>query len=68
MFVTWSETSAGQSSRGEAGTRAIEHDDTTSARTVEAFTRTGQFVDITPQRDLTGRPRFVTATRERLTQ
>ena len=52
----------------DGGRCAIEHDDTTSARTVEAFTRTGQFVDITPQRDLTGRPRFVTATRERLTQ
>jgi release factor glutamine methyltransferase len=52
----------------DGGRCAIEHDDTTSARTVEAFTRTGQFVDVTPRRDLTGRPRFVTATRERLTQ
>jgi release factor glutamine methyltransferase len=49
------------------GRCAVEHDDTTSARTVEAFTRTGQFVDVTPRHDLTGRPRFVTATRERLT-
>lgn len=52
---------------GEKGCCAVEHDDTTSARTVEAFTRTGQFVDVSPRRDLTGRPRFVTATRERLT-
>ena len=42
---------------------AVEHDDTTSARTVEAFTRTGRFVDVTARRDLTGRPRFVTAVR-----
>jgi release factor glutamine methyltransferase len=51
----------------DGGRCAVEHDDTTSARTVEAFTRTGQFVDVTPRYDLTGRPRFVTATRERLT-
>ena len=51
----------------DGGRCAVEHDDTTSARTVEAFTRTGQFVDVAPQHDLTGRPRFVTATRERLT-
>jgi release factor glutamine methyltransferase len=50
----------------DGGQCAIEHDDTTSVRTVEAFTRTGQFVDVTPRRDLTGRPRFVTARRERL--
>jgi release factor glutamine methyltransferase len=50
----------------DGGRVAVEHDDTTSARTVEAFTRTGQFVDVTPRHDLTGRPRFVTATRERL--
>jgi release factor glutamine methyltransferase len=49
------------------GRCAVEHDDTTSARTVEAFTRTGRFVDITARHDLTGRPRFVTAARERLT-
>ncbi|MFG1931332.1 peptide chain release factor N(5)-glutamine methyltransferase [Mycobacterium sp. NPDC048908] len=49
------------------GRCAIEHDDTTSARTVDAFTRTGRFVDVTARYDLTGRPRFVTATRERLT-
>jgi release factor glutamine methyltransferase len=51
----------------DGGRCAVEHDDTTSARTVEAFTRTGQFVDVTARQDLTGRPRFVTATRERLT-
>ena len=45
------------------GRCAIEHDDTTSARTVEAFTRTARFVDVTAHRDLTGRPRFVTARR-----
>jgi release factor glutamine methyltransferase len=49
------------------GRCAVEHDDTTSERTVEAFTRTGRFVDVTARDDLTGRPRFVTATRERLT-
>jgi release factor glutamine methyltransferase len=36
---------------------AVEHDDSTSNTTVEAFTA---------RNDLTGRPRFVTATRERL--
>lgn len=41
----------------------VEHDDSTSARTVAAFERAGGFVDVTPRRDLTGRPRFVTATR-----
>jgi release factor glutamine methyltransferase len=42
---------------------AIEHDDTTSAQTVEALTGTGLFWDVVPRRDLAGRPRFVTATR-----
>jgi release factor glutamine methyltransferase len=51
----------------DGGRCAVEHDDTTSARTVEAFTRTGRFDAVTARRDLTGRPRFVTATRERLT-
>jgi release factor glutamine methyltransferase len=45
------------------GVCAVEHDDTTSERTVESFRRTGGFVDITARRDLTGRPRFVTARR-----
>jgi release factor glutamine methyltransferase len=49
------------------GRCAVEHDDTTSARTVEAFTRTKQFVEVTARHDLTGRPRFVTAVREMLT-
>ncbi|MGZ8801374.1 MAG: peptide chain release factor N(5)-glutamine methyltransferase, partial [Mycobacterium sp.] len=42
---------------------AVEHDDTTSDRTVEAFTRPGRFVEVTARHDLTGRPRFVTALR-----
>ena len=42
---------------------AVEHDDTTSAATVEALTAARRFVDIKPIRDLAGRPRFVTATR-----
>lgn len=44
---------------------AVEHDDTTSERTVEAFTRAGRFDDVTGRRDLAGRPRFVTAVRGR---
>lgn len=45
------------------GACAVEHDDTTSQATVEAFTRTSEFTDVTARHDLTGRPRFVTATR-----
>lgn len=45
------------------GCCAVEHDDTTSGRTVEAFTRTGRFVEVTGRHDLCGRPRFVTAVR-----
>jgi release factor glutamine methyltransferase len=52
----------------DGGRIAVEHDDTTSARTVEAFTRTARFVDVTARHDLTGRPRFVTARRERLSR
>jgi release factor glutamine methyltransferase len=52
----------------DGGRCAVEHDDTTSERTVEAFTRTGQFVDVTARHDMAGRPRFVTAIRERLTE
>lgn len=44
---------------------AVEHDDTTSAATVSAFTAARRFVGVTAHRDLAGRPRFVTATRER---
>jgi len=47
----------------EGGLCAVEHDDTTSDRTVEAFTRAGRFVEVTARHDLTGRPRFVTAVR-----
>jgi release factor glutamine methyltransferase len=47
------------------GRCAVEHDDTTSAATVQAFAAVGCFVDVTANRDLAGRLRFVTATRER---
>lgn len=43
------------------GSFAVEHDDTTSGRSVEAVSRAGCFVDVRPHRDLAGRPRFVTA-------
>jgi release factor glutamine methyltransferase len=43
------------------GLLAVEHDDTTSAATVEAICGTAAFVDVSSHRDLTGRPRFVTA-------
>ena len=46
-----------------SGRCAVEHDDTTSAATVEAFTTAHRFVDVTANQDLAGRPRFVTATR-----
>jgi release factor glutamine methyltransferase len=42
---------------------AVEHDDTTSAATVQAFAGTGRFSDVTPRSDATGRPRFVTGIR-----
>jgi release factor glutamine methyltransferase len=48
------------------GSCAVEHDDTTSAATVDAFTAKGGFVEVTAHRDLASRPRFVTATRERV--
>ncbi len=41
----------------------VEHDDTTSAATVELFHRTGVFDDVQARQDLTGRPRYVTARR-----
>jgi release factor glutamine methyltransferase len=47
----------------DGGRCAVEHDDTTSARTVEAFTQAGLFFDITARNDLAGRPRYVTAIR-----
>jgi release factor glutamine methyltransferase len=45
------------------GLFAVEHDDTTSARTVELICGTALFEDIVPRSDLTGRSRFVTARR-----
>lgn len=45
---------------------AVEHDDTTSAATVSSFISARRFVAVTPNCDLAGRPRFVTATRERV--
>lgn len=45
------------------GTLGVEHDDTTADRVVAALERDGTFGDITARLDLTGRPRFVTATR-----
>jgi release factor glutamine methyltransferase len=45
------------------GQVGVEHDDTTSAATAAVFDRSGAFTDVTPRRDLAGRPRFVTATR-----
>jgi release factor glutamine methyltransferase len=48
------------------GRCAVEHDDTTSAATVEAFAAADGFVDVTPNCDLADRPRFVTATREKV--
>jgi release factor glutamine methyltransferase len=48
------------------GRCAVEHDDTTSEATIEAFTAAGGFVDVTANHDLAERPRFVTATRERV--
>ncbi len=47
----------------DGGLLAVEHDDTTSAATVETFNATERFDGITAHRDLTGRPRFVTARR-----
>lgn len=45
------------------GVCAVEHDDTTSQRTVDLFVRTGVFADVAARHDLAGRPRFVTAVR-----
>jgi release factor glutamine methyltransferase len=46
-----------------AGRCAVEHDDTTSAATVEAFVRSGRFDDVIARHDMAGRLRFVTAVR-----
>jgi release factor glutamine methyltransferase len=45
------------------GLFAVEHDDTTSASTVELIGNTGLFEAVTARKDLAGRPRFVTARR-----
>ncbi|KAA0103239.1 peptide chain release factor N(5)-glutamine methyltransferase [Mycolicibacterium sp. P1-5] len=45
------------------GLFAVEHDDTTSQQTIETICATNLFTEITPHRDLAGRPRFVTACR-----
>lgn len=45
------------------GLFAVEHDDTTSALTFELICNTALFDNIVARRDLTGRPRFVTARR-----
>lgn len=45
------------------GQVGVEHDDTTSAATVELFDSAGVFTQVVARRDLTGRPRFVTAVR-----
>ena len=42
---------------------AVEHDETTSSLTSELFRRTALFDDVVARKDLTGRPRFVTARR-----
>jgi release factor glutamine methyltransferase len=42
---------------------AVEHDDTTSSLTCELISGTELFDDVVAQKDLTGRPRFVTARR-----
>ncbi|BBZ40801.1 peptide chain release factor N(5)-glutamine methyltransferase [Mycobacterium conspicuum] len=47
------------------GLFAVEHDDTTSAKTVELIDSSTLFDDIHARRDLAGRPRFVTARRHR---
>jgi len=43
------------------GLFAVEHDDTTSSPTREILGSTALFDDIVARKDLTGRPRFVTA-------
>lgn len=45
------------------GQVGVEHDDSTSAATVELFDAAGVFTQVMARRDLTGRPRFVTAVR-----
>lgn len=45
------------------GLFAVEHDDGTSAQTFQIVTHTRLFQDVRSRRDLSGRPRFVTARR-----
>jgi release factor glutamine methyltransferase len=45
------------------GRFGVEHDDTASSRAAERLYRAGVFEDIVQRTDLTGRPRFVTASR-----
>ncbi len=45
------------------GLLAVEHDDGTADATVAAIAATGAYCEIAARRDLTGRPRFVTARR-----
>lgn len=45
------------------GYLAVEHDDSTASATVDTICATGLFTAITSHRDLSGRPRFVTARR-----
>lgn len=45
------------------GHLAVEHDDSTASATVDTICATGLFTAITSHRDLSGRPRFVTARR-----
>lgn len=45
------------------GLLAVEHDDTTAQLCVQAVDGLGVFDEVTSRRDLTGRPRFVTARR-----
>jgi release factor glutamine methyltransferase len=45
------------------GLFAVEHDDTTSSRTVQLVEETRRFEDIEARHDLAARPRFVTARR-----
>jgi release factor glutamine methyltransferase len=45
------------------GWLGVEHDDTTSVQTAERLRGAGVFEDVVRRADLTGRPRFVTASR-----
>jgi release factor glutamine methyltransferase len=49
--------------RRGSGRIGVEHDDTTSDATSAVFHRAGVFTEVAAHRDLTGRPRFVTAMR-----